>query len=73
MKKSFEFRTELVELLVNSLVTNLELCASVHKDSKDYCEWLMDKLESAYESENIDELDKLFGMCNKVLTMRNII
>lgn len=71
--KAIEFRKELVQLMVSSLITNLELCASIHQESKSYCEKLMDKLESAYEAENIDELDKLFGMCRKVLMEREII
>lgn len=73
MNKTIEFRKELVQLMVSSLITNLELCASIHQESKSYCEKLMDKLESAYEAENIDELDKLFGMCRKVLMEREII
>ena len=71
--KAIEFRKELVQLMVSSLITNLELCASIHQESKSYCEKLMDKLESAYEADNIDELDKLFGMCRKVLMEREII
>lgn len=71
--KEIKFRKELVWLMYESLTTNLELCATLHKDKKDYCESLMDELDEAYDAENIDKLDKLFGMCSKVLLENNII
>lgn len=71
--KPVEFRKELVQLMVQSLTTNLELCACENKDSKVYCEMLMDKLFEAYKKNDIDELDKLFGCCRKVLLEDNII
>ena len=71
--KEIKFRKELVWLMYESLTTNLELCATVHEESKDYCEWLMDELDKAYNAEDIDKLDKLFGMCRKVLLENNII
>ena len=71
--KPIEFRKELVQLMVQSLTTNLELCVCENKDSKVYCERLMDKLFEAYKKSDIDELDKLFGCCRKVLLEDNII
>ena len=71
--KPVEFRKELVQLMVQSLTTNLELCVCENKDSKVYCELLMDKLFEAYKKSDIDELDKLFGCCRKVLLEHNII
>lgn len=71
--KPVEFRKELVDLMVASLITNLELCVCEHKDSKKYCELLMEKLEEARKAENLDELDKLFGCCRKTLLEHNII
>ena len=71
--KPVEFRKELVQLMVQSLTTNLELCVCENKDTKQYCEKLMDKLFEAYKKSNIDELDKLFGCCRKVLLEHNII
>lgn len=71
--KTFEFRKELVSLMVDSLTTNLELCACTHKQTKKYCESLMDALEKAHKAEDIDELDKLFVMCRKQLLTYNII
>ena len=71
--KPVEFRKELVGLMVASLITNLELCVCEHKDSKKYCELLMEKLEEARKAEDLDELDKLFGCCRKTLLEHNII
>lgn len=71
--KIIEFRPQLVELMVDSLTTNLELCACYHKDSKGYCEFLMDELKKAYKAKDMDELDKIFGMCRKTLLETNII
>lgn len=68
-----EFRKELVDLMVSSLITNLELCACTHKDTKKYCESLMDALKTAHNDDDIDKLDKLFGMCRKILLTNNII
>lgn len=72
-QETIEFRKELVDLMVSSLVTNLELCACTQKDTKKYCESLMSAIEKAHKEENIGELDKLFGMCRKVLLENNII
>lgn len=74
--KPVEFRQELVQLMVQSLTANLELCASKHEWSGPkyrYCLMLMDKLEKAYQKNDIEELDKLFGMCRKVLLENDII
>lgn len=71
--KPVEFRQELVQLMVQSLTTNLELCACTKEETKKYCEMLMDKLEQAYQKNDIEELDKLFGMCRKVLLENDII
>lgn len=77
--KPVEFRQELVQLMVQSLTANLELCAGKTGDKKEfgpkygYCLMLMDKLEKAYQKNNIEELDKLFGMCRKVLLENDII
>ena len=71
--KPIEFRKELVWLMVRSVTTNLELCASVNKDTKQYCEMLMDKLEEAYDNDNINEVDKLLGMVQKLLLEEHII
>lgn len=73
MEKKIEFRKELVSLMVDSLTTNLELCACTHKESKKYCESLMNALEEAYNADDMDKLDKLFGMCRKTLLENNII
>ena len=74
--KPVEFRQELVQLMVQSLTTNLELCASKADkfgSTYRYCLMLMDKLEQAYQKNDIEELDKLFGMCRKVLLENHII
>ena len=71
--KPVEFRKELVWLMVRSVTTNLELCACENKDSNQYCEMLMDKLDEAYNNDDIEEVDKLLGMIQKVLLENNII
>lgn len=71
--KTIEFREELVALMVDSLTTNLELCACTHEESKKYCESLMNALDEAFKAEDMDKLDKLFGMCRKTLLENDII
>ena len=71
--KPVEFRKELVWLMVRSVTTNLELCACTNKDTKQYCEMLMDKLDEAYNNDDIEEVDKLLGMIQKLLLENNII
>lgn len=67
------FRKELIWLMVRSVTTNLELCVCTYKETKQFCEMLMDKLNEAYKKNDIDEVDKLLGMAQKVLLEHNII